>query len=187
MLAATNSTPVDVSDPGCQVIAFEADVAVTAFVDKMFTADDVDTDNSTVTLIAHGYTTGLAVTLTTDDTLPTGLSVDTTYYLIVVDEDTLAFATTYAHAIAGTKITITGAGMGNDTVAVTALSGATAQFQKSLDGVNWFNEGNTQNITDSGSILFSQINPECRFYQVAFTITSGQVVATIQILGKGMV
>lgn len=38
----------------------------------------------------------------------TGLAASTVYYAIVIDDNTLAFATTYANAIAGTKIAISG-------------------------------------------------------------------------------
>lgn len=38
----------------------------------------------------------------------TGLSTGTTYYVIVVDANTLAFATSYSNALAGTKIAISG-------------------------------------------------------------------------------
>lgn len=64
------------------------------------------TNNATFT--AHGYNRTGTKARITSGTL-SGLSVNTDYYLIVIDANTLAFSTTYANAIAGTKIAITGA------------------------------------------------------------------------------
>lgn len=67
--------------------------------------------SSNGTFTSHGYIrTGTRVRLTSG-TL-SGLAASTDYYLIVVDANTLAFATTYANALAGTKIAITGANSG---------------------------------------------------------------------------
>lgn len=63
------------------------------------------TNNATFT--AHGVNrTGFKVRLSSG-TL-TGLAVSTDYYAIVVDSNTLAFATSKANALAGTKIAISG-------------------------------------------------------------------------------
>lgn len=65
----------------------------------------VATNNATFT--AHGFTrTGLQVRMSSG-TL-TGLALLTDYWIIVVDANTLAFSTTRANALAGTKITISG-------------------------------------------------------------------------------
>ena len=64
--------------------------------------------SSNGTFTSHGINrTGMKVRLSSG-TL-SGLSASTDYYAIVVDANTLAFATSYANAIAGTKIAITGA------------------------------------------------------------------------------
>lgn len=64
--------------------------------------------SSNGTFTAHPYKqTGVRVRLSSG-TL-TGLSVSTDYWLIFVDANTLAFATSLANAIAGTKIAISGA------------------------------------------------------------------------------
>jgi len=80
------------------------------------TFDFVDADVSVaadeITETNHGLDTGLPVRLTTTGTLPTGLATGTTYYVIRVDADTISLATTYANAIAGTAIDITGAAGG---------------------------------------------------------------------------
>ena len=65
---------------------------------------------NTFTVTAHQFVTGQSVTLTTSGALPTGLAVSTTYYIIVVDANTISFATTLANAYAGTVITFTSSG-----------------------------------------------------------------------------
>lgn len=63
--------------------------------------------SNNATFTAHGYNrTGLGVRLSSG-TL-SGLSTNTDYWVIVIDANTLAFATTRANALAGTKITISG-------------------------------------------------------------------------------
>ena len=64
--------------------------------------------SNNATFTAHGINrTGFKVRLSSG-TL-SGLAVSTDYFAIVVDTNTLAFATTLANAIAGTKIAISGA------------------------------------------------------------------------------
>ncbi len=78
-----------------------------------YTAVDTGTDAITV---ANDYQTGTKVQISTDDTLPTGLSASTDYYLIRVDATHVQFATTRANAFAGTDIDITAQGAGNHTI-----------------------------------------------------------------------
>jgi hypothetical protein len=53
-----------------------------------------------VTLNSHGFLTGESIFLTTTGALPTGLSIDTLYYIISVDANTFRLATSYANAVA---------------------------------------------------------------------------------------
>jgi microcystin-dependent protein len=63
--------------------------------------------SNNATFTAHGvHRTGFKVRLQSG-TL-SGLATSTTYFVIVVDSNTLAFATTRANALAGTKIAISG-------------------------------------------------------------------------------
>lgn len=62
------------------------------------------------TFVAHGLSTGARVSFTTTGSLPTGISADTTYYVIYVSADTFRLATTEANALAGTAIAYTNAG-----------------------------------------------------------------------------
>jgi microcystin-dependent protein len=66
------------------------------------------------TFTNHGLTTGTLIKVIGNGISP-GLSLLTDYYAIVVDSNTLAFATTYALALAGTRVTLT-AGLTNNAV-----------------------------------------------------------------------
>jgi len=85
----------------------------------------VNTTNDTVTITAHGFTTGTS--LLYDDasgTVLAGLTDNTTYYAIVVNEDTIKLATSSGNATAGTAIDLTGTGNNSQTLA-TALNTVT--------------------------------------------------------------
>ena len=83
-----------------------------------FTADagtDLCTWTSTAN-IPSNVLTGTRVRLTTTTTLPGGLATATDYYIIRMSDTTFELATSYANAVAGTKINITDAGTGTHTV-----------------------------------------------------------------------
>lgn len=69
-----------------------------------------------VTLASHGLQTGDTIFMTTTGALPTGLSINTLYYIVRVDANTFNLATSYANAIAGTKITTSGSQSGTHTM-----------------------------------------------------------------------
>jgi hypothetical protein len=75
-----------------------------------------------VSLTAHGLLTGAKIILTTTGALPTGLSANTTYWVIRVDANTFQLATSLANAIAGTAITTSGTQSGVHTLAYGGLS-----------------------------------------------------------------
>lgn len=63
--------------------------------------------SSNGTFTAHGYNHSGVRVRKSSGTL-SGLSASTDYYVIYIDANTLAFATSYANAMAGTKIAISG-------------------------------------------------------------------------------
>ena len=81
-----------------------------------FASTDVTTSTNTITEPQHNMNTGDGIKFTTAGTLPTGLTADTTYYVIYVDADTFKVATTVANAKVGTAITLSAAGSGTSTV-----------------------------------------------------------------------
>lgn len=94
------------------VIGTAYEVATTVVIDS--TVGSVDLTANTVTEVAHGFKTGDKVTYDKNSgTAITGITDGADYYIIAVDADTIAFATTYALAIAGTKRDLTVVGIGN--------------------------------------------------------------------------
>ena len=69
-----------------------------------------------VTLNSHGFLTGESIYLTTTGALPTGLSADTLYFVVVNDANSFWLATSYANAIANTRITASGSQSGTHTL-----------------------------------------------------------------------
>ncbi len=62
-------------------------------------ASAVTLADETFTIVDHGFEGGERVQVATTNTLPTGLLVDTDYYVRVVDEDTISFAATAGGAV----------------------------------------------------------------------------------------
>lgn len=95
------------------------------------TTEVVDLDTNPVSsnkiVVTRTFVTGEKVRLTTDDTLPTGLSTSTDYYVIYVDSTHIELATTAAKAYAGTVIDISD-GSGNMTM--TLYSGQVTCYQQ---------------------------------------------------------
>jgi hypothetical protein len=78
--------------------------------DKTFTNASVNTTANTITVVGHGYRTGVPHKYTTAGTLPAPLVAGTTYYIIKVDADTVKVATSLVNAKAGTAIDLTTTG-----------------------------------------------------------------------------
>ena len=72
---------------------------------------------NTVTVPANTLNTGTGpVQIVSSGTPPGGLAVATNYWVIVLSPTTLQFATSFANAMAGTPVTLTTNGTGNNTV-----------------------------------------------------------------------
>ncbi len=147
------------------------------------------------TITAHGFKTGLKVVNTTTSALPTGLT-GAPEYVIVINANTVQFATSQALALAGTAITISGDGMGVQTSTPQALAG-TLVAQKSNETVppdtahNWFTlttptSAASQVVSATGSLNY--YDPACGYPFVRFllTVTSGQCSATLRLNAKGI-
>lgn len=136
---------------------------------------------------SHGLNLGLKGQLTTTGTLPTGLSLATDYFVIVVDADTIKLATSLANAEAGTAVNITDQGTSGavNTFTATALAGGGIKFQQSNDDTNWVDLGSATSITADGNIVISQDRPTARYIRVGITLTAGNISATLQVLVKG--
>lgn len=87
------------------------------------TITDVDVDEESLEMVAHGLVTGDGpIRLTTTDTLPAGLATGTDYWVIVVDDDHVALVASRAAAIdpTPTLIDITDVGVGTHKLVDTA-------------------------------------------------------------------
>jgi len=73
---------------------------------------DVHVVNNTFTKVGHTLVNGTPVQVTTTTTIPSGLAVNTLYYVVEVSGDTFKLATTYG----GTAINITAQGVGSHSV-----------------------------------------------------------------------
>lgn len=67
---------------------------------------------------ANDWKSGTKVRFTTTTTLPTGLSLDTDYWLVRVSATTARVATSYADYVAGTVVAFTDAGTGTHTLTI---------------------------------------------------------------------
>lgn len=115
-------------------------------------ADDTFTTThaaDTLTAASHGLLTGDGpIRVSSDDTLPDGLTADTDYWIIYVDANTVKLAASLALALAGTAVTFDDDGTGNHTLADVA----------STSRVHWHSHG----LLGSGTIALTN--------QLAYTV-----------------
>jgi hypothetical protein len=140
------------------------------------------------TKAAHGYKTGLQVSVSSDGTLPSGLAaLPTVYYVIKGTDNTFALSDSYAHAIAGTDIVNIGdSGTGTHTITPTAIGTCSVKLECSNNGTVWDDVASGSfNITaDIDKVLnFSAIY--YKYVRATFAIATGQVAITGLLLAKG--
>lgn len=151
---------------------------------KVFPSSGVSTGNNTLTLASHGLSTGIVGQFTTSDTLPTGISAMTDYYIIRVDANTVAIATSLDNAVAGTKVDITTQGVGDQTFTPTALAGATLKLQASNDNTNWTDIPDASySISASGNSIINVDGAAYRYVRAVFTPGSGALSMTVSLNG----
>ena len=142
-------------------------------------------------------TTGVAVVLTTTGTLPAGLSLATTYFVIrvVQNDGTFKLATSIANAEAGTAIDITGTGSGTHTIATRDPgtinhyvrdsrtgtifcidSNGRVWYQNSGSGTNRLLLGNTLTNVAGKGLAISSFSSTTATYLFAFRNASVDVV-----------
>lgn len=131
-----------------------------------------------ITLTAHGFTTGLKGQVTSSDTLPTGISAATDYFVHVITANTIYLYDTYANAIAGGstgRVNITNVGAGNHTFTPTAAD-VDVKLQASTNGVDAADiEDFDYDITATVNKEFS-INPVIYpYYRLSLTVNAGVV------------
>lgn len=131
------------------------------------------------TKTAHGLVTGVVGQMTTSSALPTPLVVSTNYYVIRLTANTFSLASSLANALAGTAITLSDAGTGNQTFTPTTASGTLALYE-SVDGTNFVAvSGDTVTITGSSTTIWHVSPVFSRYMKVLFTPTSGAINFTV--------
>lgn len=161
--------------------------SITKSVTTPGTSAAVNTATDRATITTHGQVTGAKVALTTAGALPTGLTA-TNYWLIVVDANTVKFASSLANAAAGTAIDLTTPGYGTHTITPVALvtTGAVCKLQVSNDGTNFADVTSaTVTITAAGNTYWElcvqatgrSLRPS--WFRVLFTPTTGTVTLTV--------
>lgn len=100
-----------------------------------------------VTWTSHGLWDGATVRFTTTGALPTGLAVNTDYFVTKVDANSFKLSTTLANQVAGTYITTSGSQSGTHTAFNYTSSRGTGAGTTELELVNgvWVNK---QDITN---------------------------------------
>lgn len=169
-----------IEDYSVQFNAVSANPSNIDFVDG-----DVTVGTDSIAETAHGFPTGLLVTLTTTGVLPAGLATSTNYYVIATSANAFKLASSYANAVAGTPVDITAAaGGGTHTVAVTALSAA-VKLQASNDDSNWADiSGSSNNITATSVININVASAGYKYVRAVYTHTAGALDLDVYITGK---
>lgn len=177
-----NTTGVPIAR--CKGFYAKALVTVNTPAAQSFTANDT---TMIFTATAHGMLTGLAVQVSNSGgALPTGLSGSTTYYVINLTANTFQLATTLAHAIAGTNLSISSNGTGTQTVTPTAIATATVQLAGSDDGVTYIPiSGSSNSITATANFAWNVVDPMYDYVQIQYSMASGQISSVQNIRVKG--
>lgn len=159
----------------CQAVYTVGTFSAATIATANITLSSDPTHPSEFNKTAHGLTTGLKVQATTAGTLATPLALATDYYVIRVDANYFALATSFANAVAGTRIAITNVGVTSTTLTAVALAGGSVTFQGSNDGTNWTDLQAATSIAASGSTLLEKANVAFQYFRVVKALTAGSI------------
>ncbi len=147
----------------------------------------------------HGFVTGSVIQFTTTDTLPTGLSLATDYYVIPVDADSFKLAVSLSDAETDVAIPFSDAGYGVHTIVATEISGAFSievSNNAFTDNVNLQENPDAQWDEISGSSVTAtgaghqMWNVSSAFYtatRVKYTATAGSGSVDLRFRAKGVI
>lgn len=165
---------------------------VSTFSAQVVASAAIDFATATWTKASHGLVTGLKVQVSTSSALPAGLLAVTDYFVIAVSASTFMLASSLALAQAGTAVTLTDAGVGNQTVTPTALAGAGVKLQATnYDALDsnvtpaWTDLADPQTVTATGSFLWNIPDANYKFFRIRSTLTAGAISVTSVINSKG--
>jgi len=149
---------------------------------KAFSPADLTVLGTVIAEAAHGFVTGLKVQVTTADTLPTGITALTDYYVIVLTAGTYSLASSYANALAGTPIVVTDQGVGVQTVTPVALD-ATVKLEKSIDRAAFFDVAAATVIAADGKVIGKEVDIGYRWVRSTVVVTSGLLGLEVRLSG----
>ena len=147
----TNVLALSVADPSS---APDIDIA-----NSWTSATDVNATTNRITISGHGYSTGDAVVYNATSA-DSGLTSGTTYYVAVVDANTISLSTTEANALAGTIISLTGDGAGEQisdgagerklSIAAGPVNEAATRLAINVNGGGFYDIDLATHLTDAG-------------------------------------
>lgn len=194
MLLTQALTPGPVTDPIPHTYNDGGAGSIAGVQTTLGVLSKVNLSTESVSITAHGQYTGSKGQLTSTGTLPTGLSLSTDYFVIVVDANTIQFASSLANAVLGTAVDITGYGIGTQTFTPTTSSGGVIKAQASCDGV-YFTDINPTNFpncspatvtvsTTTGGACWDLGKPSFRYVNILFTPSAGTITFSVLINSK---
>lgn len=153
------------------------------------------TTTDIISLPGNTFGLGIPVALSTSNGGPIGgLTTANTYYVIIVDSNSIKLATTNANAVAGTAIDLTS--ISTQTTAhnytltsIPPLGTVTGIWQVTNDTANWFNVGTGSTtlqspyVSTSTFVDFGQTNERFRRFNVTVS-TAGAYTVKVTINGK---
>ena len=147
----TNVLALSVADPSSTP---DIDIA-----NSWTSATDVNATTNRITISGHGYSTGDAVVYNATSA-DSGLTSGTTYYVAVVDANTISLSTTEANALAGTIISLTGDGAGEQisdgagerklSIAAGPVNEAATRLAINVNGGGFYDIDLATHLTDAG-------------------------------------
>ena len=147
----TNVLALSVADPSSTP---DIDIA-----NSWTSATDVNATTNRITISGHGYSTGDAVVYNATSA-DSGLTSGTTYYVAVVDANTISLSTTEANALAGTIISLTGDGAGEQisdgagerklSIAAGPINEAATRLAINVNGGGFYDIDLATHLTDAG-------------------------------------
>jgi len=140
----------------------------TVHLDKTFAASAVNTTAETITIASHTLVTGNPVTYQEGSSAVAGLTDNTVYYVIRVDDDTIKLATSNANANAGTAINLTSQGGGTHTLEVPTVT---------LPG-NWKTSTKDGSSVNTDVIIGYEYEMKVQLPKIYVTQSSGDKIST---------
>ena len=123
------------------------------------------------TSTAHGMTNGDGPYRVTNSggALPSGLAVDTNYWINVLTANTFSFATSKANALAGTVITLSTAGTGTQTLRRATNDVIMAQLLQGVNAVSGANFTAVQSGSSGSQVITVSGNAANNWFSIAIT------------------